>query len=97
MTSGTQSAQDPNGPEFRQGNTLGPDNGHGSTGGTDCSTASTGHKIIVYAWVNDEGTLRKSGSRIGPYAVFKGMLESSQPPSSFRALLRTSKERIASK
>ena len=87
----------PDGAEFRQGNTLGPDYRH-------CFRArfhwryillyrfSTLQKIIVYAWVNDEGSLRKSGSKTDPYAVFQAMLKSGEPPHSFAELLRTSKE-----
>ena len=28
-------------------------------------------KVIVYAWVNDEQTLRSAGSKSDPYAVFE--------------------------
>ena len=44
-------------------------------------------KIIVYAWVNDESTLRKAGGRTDPYYVFRGMLESGNPPSDWVDLL----------
>ena len=37
-------------------------------------------KTIVYAWVNDESTLRKAGDKNDPYAVFRGMLENDNPP-----------------
>ena len=36
--------------------------------------------MIVYAWVNDENTLRSSGSKSDPYAVFLKMLERGNPP-----------------
>ena len=93
--------RDPNGPEFRQGNTLGPDNRHWFRARFHGRYRlfyrfSTEHKIIIYAWVNDEGSLRKSGSKTDPYLVFKAMLESGEPPGSFRELLRTSKEMHAS-
>jgi toxin YhaV len=89
--------RNPNGPEFRQGNTLGPDNRHWFRAKFHGRYRlfyrfSTEHKIIVYVWVNDEGSLRKSGSRTDPYAVFKSMLESGEPPNSFAELMRTSKE-----
>jgi toxin YhaV len=89
--------RDPNGPEFRQGNTLGPDNRHWFRAKFHGRYRlfyrfSTEQKIIVYAWVNDEGSLRKSGSKTDPYVVFKAMLESGEPPNSFAELLRTSKE-----
>jgi toxin YhaV len=89
--------RNPNGPEFRQGNTLGPDNRHWFRAKFHGRYRlfyrfSTEHKIIVYAWVNDDETLRKSGSRSDPYAVFKTMLESGEPPNSLIDLLRVCKE-----
>jgi len=94
--------RDPNSPEFRQGNTLGPDNRHWFRAKFHGRYRlfyrfSTKQKVIVYAWVNDESTLRKSGSKTDPYVVFKTMLESREPPNSFAELLRTSKEMDASK
>jgi toxin YhaV len=89
--------RDPNGPEFRQGNTLGPGNRHWFRAKFHGRYRlffrfSTQQKLIVYAWVNDEHRLRKSGSRTDPYAVFKAMLESGDPPNSLAELLRASKE-----
>jgi toxin YhaV len=89
--------RNPNGPEFRQGNTLGPDNRHWFRAKFHGRYRlfyrfSTEHKIIVYAWVNDEGSLRKSRSKTDPYVVFKAMLESGDPPGSFAELLRNSRE-----
>lgn len=94
--------RDPNSPEFRQGNTLGPDNRHWFRAKFHGRYRlfyrfAIKHKIgeqklIVYAWVNDEGSLRKSGSKTDPYVRFKAMLESGEPPSSFAELLRISKE-----
>lgn len=43
-------------------------------------------KVIIYAWVNDENTLRKQGSKTDPYNVFKGMLDSGNPPDTFDKL-----------
>jgi toxin YhaV len=89
--------RDPNSPEFRQGNTLGRDNRHWFRAKFHGRFRlfyrfSTEQKIIVYAWVNDEGSLRKSGSKTDPYVVFKATLESGDPPSSFAELLRNSRE-----
>jgi toxin YhaV len=89
--------RDPNSPDFRQGNTLGQDNRHWFRAKFHARYRlfyrfSTEQKIIVCAWVNDEGSLRKARSRTDPYVVFKAMLESGNPPSSFADLLRTSKE-----
>lgn len=87
----------PNGPEFRQGNTLGPDNRHWFRAKFHGRYRlfyrfSTEHKIIVYVWVNDEGSLRKAGSKTDPYVVFRAMLESGEPPGSFAELLRAARE-----
>ena len=89
--------RDPNSPEFRQGNTLGRDNRHWFRAKFHGRYRlfyrfSIEQKIIVYAWVNDGGSVRKSGSKTEPYVAFKAMLESGDPPSSFAELLRTSKE-----
>ena len=94
--------RDPNSPEFRQGNTLGPDNRHWFRAKFHgryrlfyrfaIKHKIGEQKIIVYAWVNDDGSLRKARSKTDPYVVFKAMLQSGNPPSSFAALLRTSKE-----
>ena len=76
---------DPARDEFRQGNTLGTDYRH-------WRRAKIGRrfrlffrydskaKVIVYAWVNDEQTLRSEGSRSDPYAVFQKMLDRGNPP-----------------
>ncbi len=89
--------RNPNAPEFRQGNTLG-------TGYRQWFRAkfhqryrlffrfSTKEKVIVYAWMNDEGTLRKSGSKTDPYAVFRAMLEAGDPPPTMKALLARASE-----
>jgi toxin YhaV len=89
--------RDPNSPEFRQGNTLGPGNRHWFRAKFHGRYRlffrfSTQQKLIVYVWVNDELSLRKTGARTDPYAVFKAMLESGDPPNSFAEILRTSKE-----
>lgn len=89
--------RNPNAREFRQGNTLGSDNRHWFRAKFHGRYRlfyrfSSEQKIIIYAWVNDEGSLRKSGSKTDPYALFKSMLESGAPPHSFAELLRASKE-----
>jgi len=89
--------RDPNSPEFRQGNSLGPGNRHWFRAKFHGRYRlffrfSTQQKLIVYVWVNDEQSLRKAGSRTDPYAVFKALLESGEPPGSFAELLRAYKE-----
>ena len=44
-------------------------------------------KIIIFAWVNDDHTLRSSGSKNDPYVVFQKMLERGHPPNDWAALL----------
>jgi toxin YhaV len=47
-------------------------------------------KSIIYAWLNDEATLRKDGARTDVYVVFKTMLKSGEVPSTFADLLKAS-------
>lgn len=89
--------RDPNAPEFRQGNTLGKDNRHWFRAKFHeryrlFYRFSTKEKVIIYAWVNDERTLRKAGSKTDPYTVFRGMLEAGDPPGSIDELLTRAKE-----
>ncbi len=47
-------------------------------------------KVIVYAWINDENTLRSSGSKTDPYAVFTRMLAQGNPPDDWASLIASS-------
>ena len=49
-------------------------------------------KIIVYAWTNDEETLRAAGSRKDPYTVFARMLERGDPPNNWDNLVLACKD-----
>ncbi len=83
---------DPNREDYRQGNTMGADFRH-------WRRAKIGRrfrlffrfdsksKVIVYAWVNDETTLRSSGSSSDPYAVFQKMLGRGRPPDDWGTLM----------
>lgn len=89
--------RDPNAPEFRQGDTLGPDNRHWFRAKFHQRYRlffrfSSKDKVIVYVWVNDEFTLRKAGSKTDAYAVFKSMLDAGDPPPTLEALLLRAKE-----
>jgi toxin YhaV len=89
--------KDPNAAQFRQGNTLGPDNRHWFRAKFHerfrlFYRFSSKEKVILYAWVNDEKTLRKSGSRTDPYRVFRAMLEAGDPPNTMEQLLTRAKE-----
>ena len=87
---------DPNRDEYRQGKTLGAAFRHwrrakiGRRFRLFFRFDSTA-RIIVFAWVNDENTLRASGSRSDPYAVFQKMLQRGHPPDDWAALLSASK------
>jgi toxin YhaV len=89
--------RDPNAAEFRQGNTLGSDNRHWFRAIFHeryrlFYRFASKEKVIIYAWVNDERTLRKSGSKTDPYHVFRAMLESGNPPATMEQLLASAKE-----
>jgi len=87
---------DPAREEYRQGNTLGTAYRH-------WRRAKIGRRfrlffrydsktrVIVFAWVNDENTLRSAGSKSDPYAVFQKMLARGYPPAGWSALLAASK------
>jgi hypothetical protein len=45
---------------------------------------------VIYAWLNDEDTLRKEGSRTDVYDVFKRMLERGDVPSTINELIQAS-------
>lgn len=86
---------DPGREEYRQGNTIGPAFRH-------WRRAKVGRRfrlffrydsktrIIIFAWVNDENTLRSSGAKSDPYAVFQRMLERGHPPDDWEALMAAS-------
>lgn len=88
--------REPNCDEYRQGNTMGPAFRH-------WRRAKIGRRFrlffrfdsktrtIIFAWVNDEHSLRSSGSKSDPYAVFKKMLLRDHPPNDWSSLLDASK------
>ena len=49
---------------------------------------SSARKLIVFVWLNDADTLRKEGASSDPYAVFRRMLETGNPPDDLVDLLR---------
>jgi len=88
---------DPGRPEYRQGNTLGAGYRHWFR------VKFLGRfrlffrydsraRIIVYAWVNDERSLRQRGSKTDPYELFRRMLSSGNPPNEWAALVKRSGE-----
>ena len=90
---------DPARDEYRQGNTMGPEFRHWRRAKIgrrfrlffryDSQT-----KVIVYAWVNDEKTLRAAGSKNDPYAVFQKMLGRGNPPDDWNVLLKQSRKPV---
>ena len=86
---------DPNREEYRQGNTIGTEFRHWRRAKIgrrfrlffrfDSTT-----RIIIFAWVNDENTLRSSGSKSDPYAVFQRMLARGHPPDDWASLVSAS-------
>ena len=94
---------DPAAPQFRQGDTLGPDRKHWFRAKFFQQYRlffrfDSASRIIVLAWMNDAQTLRAYGSRTDAYATFKGMLDAGNPPDDFDVLLRAaqaSAERFA--
>lgn len=86
----------PGGPEFRQGKTLSSAYKHWRRAKFFGRFRlffryDSRSKTIVYVWVNDENTLRQSGAKTDAYAVFKGMLNSGNPPDTFAKLMSQSK------
>ena len=97
----------PGNPDYRQGSTLGQDRKHwfrakfGNQRFRLFFRYSTQAKLIIFAWVNDEQSLRTYGARTDAYAVFRSMLDSGNPPEDWTelskaALDRSSIERFAS-
>lgn len=83
---------DPSDPKFRQGNTLGDEHRHWFRAKFFQQYRlffrfHAESRIIIFAWVNDDTTLRAYDSRTDAYRVFKGMLEDGDPPSDWKALL----------
>ncbi len=89
--------QDPARDDCRQGITLGPRYRHWRRAriGRRFRLFFRYHaraKVIVYAWVNDQSTLRSSGSRTDPYAVFARMLTRGHPPDDWASLMKASRQ-----
>ena len=85
--------RDPNTAEYQLGNTLGPSHRHWRRAKflgrfRLFYRFSSFHKAFVYAWVNDESTLRKAGSRTDPYLIFEKRLREGNPPDDWDDLFR---------
>jgi toxin YhaV len=85
--------RDPGAAEYALGNTLGPEHRHWRRAKflgrfRLFFRYSSKERVIIYAWVNDENTLRKAGGRNDPYTVFKALLRKAQPPGDWDTLLQ---------
>lgn len=88
---------DPSRREYRQGNTLGAEYRHWFRAKFFGRFRlffryDSRARIIVYAWVNDERSLRQHGGRSDPYEIFRCMLASGKPPNEWTALVKDSSE-----
>lgn len=89
----------PAAPEYLQGNTLGRNCRHWRRAKSGLPNRyrlffqfrNDTPGRIVYAWLNDEASLRKDGAKTDVYAVFKAMLRRGTVPSTFRELLHASR------
>lgn len=89
---------DPGRDEYRQGNTLGAEHRHWRRAKVGRRFRvffryDSASKTIVFAWVNDDQTLRSSGSKSDPYAVFEKMLGRGNPPEDWQTLVAASRSK----
>lgn len=86
--------QNPDAPALRQGGTLGRGMTHWRRVKRNLPARyrlffqfrSAAPRTIIYAWLNDESTLRHAGSRTDCYTVFKGMVSRGEIPNDYVAL-----------
>jgi toxin YhaV len=85
---------DPTRAIYRQGHTLGAHRKHwfrakfGNGRYRLFFRFHTRERILLFAWVNDENTLRTYGSSTDAYATFGGMLDNGNPPDDWDDLLK---------
>lgn len=90
----------PDHPEFRVGHSLGPQYAHWRRVKRGLPSryrlfyrfSSKPVRIIVYAWLNDEATLRKAGAKTDVYAVFQRMLARGEVPFDIAELTKRGSE-----
>jgi toxin YhaV len=85
--------RDPGAAEYSLGNTLGPEHRHWRRAKflgrfRLFFRYSSKDRIIIYAWVSDEKTMRKAGGRNDSYAIFSSRLRSGEPPDDWDALIK---------
>lgn len=92
---------DPTATIYRQGSTLGEAHKHwfrakfGNRRFRLFFRYDSTAKVIIFAWVNDETTLRTYGAKTDAYKVFKGMLEDGNPPDDWAALRKAASDQAA--
>jgi toxin YhaV len=92
---------DPASSQYRQGKTLGSGRKHwfrakfGNGRFRLFFRYDSRARIIVFAWVNDENSLRTYGSRTDAYAVFERMLDKGNPPDDWAELLKAASAKEA--
>jgi len=92
---------DPSATVYRQGATLGETHKHwfrakfGNSRFRLFFRYDSTAKVIIFAWVNDETTLRTHGAKTDAYKVFKGMLEGGNPPDDWAALCKAASDQAA--
>lgn len=85
--------RDPNAPEYRLGHTLGREHAHwrrGKTGGGRYRLFfrfRSDARLIIFAWINDERSLRTYGSATDAYRVFADGLARGTPPDDWDTLV----------
>jgi toxin YhaV len=85
--------RDPNAPEYRLGRTLGREHAHwrrAKTGGGRYRVFfrfRSDARLIVFAWINDEQSLRTYGSATDAYRVFADRLARGRPPDDWDTLV----------
>lgn len=84
--------QAPDRPEYRQGNTLGETHRYWFRAKFFQQYRlffrfSAAQRIIIYAWVNDENTLRAYDSGSDAYLVFRRMIARGAPPDDWASLV----------
>lgn len=85
---------DPNHEDYRLGHTLGTALAHWRRAKKGMPNRyrlffqfrSQAPKNVIYAWFNDENTMRQAGGRSDCYAVFKRLVESGEIPASYEQL-----------
>ena len=84
--------RNPGAAEYSLGNTLGPEHRHWRRAKflgrfRLFFRYSSKDRVIIYAWVNDQNTLRKAGGRNDPYTIFNSLLRKGRPPDGWDALM----------